>query len=925
MGGNDVYCALCGALAGIVVTDDEVDEDEYTYDQDRIAGLDTDWMADVRILGENPKSSSLQKAFLSKRATYDDSNYYELEEEDPMSTEFDSGSIRVYDWEEAHSVAIPFHAACFKILQKIAAPQNINYQTLYEVLKAHCGTDFESCLDYDYGEVTELQDQYWIVRRNTEYAIASPVDIPRVDQLTESILRESTSTLSHNEYRPSSTNNNPFDSLPPELLLKLLSSLDVSSLCRLRSVSKRVTAVTSTNSFWKGRVRDDMPWMTELLQRQDNTDDENIDWQKVYKALWGISIGKSSTDNLPSIGLQNRSRIWGICSGVMNEYLSRKQQHDREHEEEWDILRDARSSPMPTLTFPKQQNTTITNIGLITDLSESEYARPTILTSWTDENGLVGLAVESYATHGSQQSGTKNMDGNIENFEIPQDDWLSGIVITSRSVSKQADATDPERKVVGLQLLFVRRDPFQFGSSHGDLRILQVEPGQFIVGFTAAWANGKPLEKLAILQQPIAKPPLSGRERLTSTSTTPLDPLAMEYLWKDQLPPDGLRIAAFSSGYWHYNFQTDASPMESLIFGTSDEELEKIVAIGADVQFRGLEVVYADGHRRSIGPGLNAMQHISIDGPGGERVICFYITAQHILSGLRFVTNRGRQLIIGQPGPREKRYPPSESNGDGQIAMGMYCHWTSGDTAKANLAVAGGFSSSLNVPLGPNLETDAHGFHWNPSPPATSFREAGTIYGWRDVKSPRTMRVERAPSEQATVSWLDCGRPLKSIKITLCHGTRFSQLPLVAISLTHADDHTISSIGPTEFSPPEDTDGKNGHYWCWCALGSCHGNELEDQPHYVHHEWDINGLSLKSLNLWIDGEGALTGLQFEAQGGTKSPEWGYCDAGRPVKMDLRAESGWSPGLKFFFDSNQRSVTREDHVVVAIQIVEFRTG
>ncbi|KAM0541144.1 hypothetical protein ACHAPJ_013361 [Fusarium lateritium] len=610
----------------------------------------------------------------------------------------------------------------------------------------------------------------------------------------------------------------------------------------------------------------------------------------------------------------------------MDEYSFRKQKHDCEREDEASILKDAKSSSMPTLTFPKQQNTTITSIALVNEFSELSYSHPTLLTSWTDTNGLVGMAVRTSATDESQQFGTKNMDGYIEKFEIPQDDWLSGFVITSQSVPKQEDTPGLQRKVVGLKLLFNRRDSIQFGSSHGDLRLLRVEPEQFIVGFTVAWAIGQPLEKLALLQQPIARAPFGGRERLIPTSILPLDSIAMEYLWRDQLPPDGFRVAAFSSGYWNYNFQADASPMEPLIFGTSDEELGKITAIGMDVQFRGLEVIYADGHRRSIGTGLNAMQYMSIDGSSGERITRFYTTQHHIVPGIRFVTNRGRQLVIGQPGPREKRYPPQDETGHDQIAMGVYGHWTGRATPKANLAAIGGFSSSSTVSLGPDPQTDTYGLHWNPSPPEPQFRETGPIYGWREAENTRRMRVERTPCEQATVSWLDCGRPLKSVKITLCHGTYNSQLPMVAISFTYTDDRTVSSVGPTEFSPPQDTEGTNGHYWCWCAVGgNSYGNEIIDQPHYVHDEWDVGGLSLESLKLWIDPKGILTGMQFEAQGGTQSPAWGYCEEGRPVKLALRAESGWSPGLKLFFDSNQRQVTREDHVVVAVQLLEFATN
>jgi hypothetical protein len=60
MGGCDVYCALCGAFAATPFIDEGA-EDEYTYDESRLAVNGMDWMAEVRILGQNPDSSSDQK------------------------------------------------------------------------------------------------------------------------------------------------------------------------------------------------------------------------------------------------------------------------------------------------------------------------------------------------------------------------------------------------------------------------------------------------------------------------------------------------------------------------------------------------------------------------------------------------------------------------------------------------------------------------------------------------------------------------------------------------------------------------------------------------------------------------------------------------------------------------------------------------
>jgi hypothetical protein len=50
--GRDVYCAFCGTLIGTPFWEEA--DYPYAYDADVLTHEDTQWMDDVRIIGENP-------------------------------------------------------------------------------------------------------------------------------------------------------------------------------------------------------------------------------------------------------------------------------------------------------------------------------------------------------------------------------------------------------------------------------------------------------------------------------------------------------------------------------------------------------------------------------------------------------------------------------------------------------------------------------------------------------------------------------------------------------------------------------------------------------------------------------------------------------------------------------------------------------
>ncbi|KAF4995957.1 hypothetical protein FDECE_12634 [Fusarium decemcellulare] len=918
MGGDDVFCALCGALAGELTLDDD-GEEEFTYDQSRLAENGFAWLANVRIVGENPNSPSADKTFLTGTATYDDSNFYDLDEADEVAIALGSETLRVYDWDTDHPLAIPLHAACYELLGKITAPKPVDLQVLYETFKAHCPEDFPKVLDFDYGEITECHEQYWCTNRGTEYVTASPIDIPHINDLVRSLLQES--KLDQDSYATSYAVGSPegdvFGTLPRELLGKTVAELDLESLCKFRLVSRHVAEATSTNSFWKSRVHLDMPWILEFLEASDLNDGQ-VDWLKLYKALRAISLGKYSR-HIP--GLQNRARIWALCSKILEDYMTRLRNYENTPKDTAPILAEVQSTPLSRLILPEEKDTITSMNSIIHDFADLNEAQPIISTYWTNGGELAGIGAKSTETGKPTTLGSSDMFDVSQDVQIPQQDWITGVVVTSQD-SDSGDPESPLRKVVGLKFIFAKQDPIQFGQGRGDLRLIKIQPGYFAVGFSATWGSGKSLAKMAILQQPINKAPSESQGRLAATSDVgSFNPKETDYLWANDLPPENVQIVPCEHGYWAYELKVDTAPMEPLIFGTTDEELANITSIAGDVHFGGFEVAYSDGTRRSIGPRRNAMKELAIDGPGGERIICVYASINHIINGFRFVTNRGRQLILGQSDSDEKRFPPrDETDQDGNILAGIYCYWLLRTTPKARLDAIGAFQSSFSTLPEPEITTDSHGFHWSPNPPARPFEGKGKIYGWRSAYNEWTSRDERTPSENATVSLLDCERPLNLIKVALCHGSDTPQVPMLSISFKYSDNGEVVTVGPSQFSPPNDSEGINGHYYCWCDLGRARKEELEAGPHYTHDEWNVGGSQLKTFRLWLNDIQVLTGLQFVAQNGRESPRWGYCEAESPVELDLETVS--HPGLKLFMDNNERQATYDDYVVAAVQLVEF---
>ncbi|KAF4987739.1 hypothetical protein FGRMN_10163 [Fusarium graminum] len=227
----------------------------------------------------------------------------------------------------------------------------------------------------------------------------------------------------------------------------------------------------------------------------------------------------------------------------------------------------------------------------------------------------------------------------------------------------------------------------------------------------------------------------------------------------------------------------------------SGADLLCVVSFGVDLHMRGFEFHFASGSRRwtqSIGYYRSVMKYLNLE-PGKEFIISYYVTrSMHHpcrVIGLRFLTNWGHQLIVGEPGQDETRYPSKESQP---------------------------FKDNSNVCL--------VGIDWE---------------------------------------WLDEGRKLDEF------GIFYRDLP----KLEPGDE--VCGKGVLEIFDLDDLDdtGKNQR-------------ELK-HAHYRYSEWNVGESFFQGLRIWITQDDVLIGLQFVAENGSESPRWEYCEAEKPIEVELK--------------------------------------
>ncbi|KAM0338321.1 hypothetical protein ACHAPU_011373 [Fusarium lateritium] len=188
---------------------------------------------------------------------------------------------------------------------------------------------------------------------------------------------------------------------------------------------------------------------------------------------------------------------------------------------------------------------------------------------------------------------------------------------------------------------------------------------------------------------------------------------------------------------------------------------------------RGFEIHFASGSRRwtqSIGYKRIVMKYLTLE-PGKEFITSCYVTRsikfECRVIGLRFVTNWGNQLMVGDPGEGEEKYPP-ETNPSSKDSLdvglaGLNCEWLND----------GGILDQFDTLYRAIPKVEHEDEVCGQGAPTTFnldvLDETGetevVFYGRRETQNEMDLDGHE-PGFRRSVDWLDCTGRLDSIKAT---------------------------------------------------------------------------------------------------------------------------------------------------------------
>ncbi|KAH6894436.1 hypothetical protein B0T10DRAFT_252027 [Thelonectria olida] len=908
-------CAFCGAAPfdPNQRADSELEDlDEWElYDETVLPTEETVWMGDTQLIGENPNSERPNKVFLSGPARDEGFGHFTVlpNENDWVPIE-EVGTFATYSWSEDQRLFVPCHAACVCILAKTLQPHHLDLELLYQAVKS-CfgGYGTRLSLKLNYGGVVKALVPEWQTTRGTEVFASPPFPSPKFDAYYSSLALPYDPEVYKSNLISGVTNGrfDVFSRLAPELLLRIMEYLDMPSTIRWRTASRAAAMVTLGNFFWKMAVSRDMPWVYDHPELQAGDSRSTIDWKAMYAGLHhgsriveppafsrlaSLDPFHSLTNRKPFNSLANRKRIWEICSQITEVYLRIMKNAEKQISSSAEILVDAVSTPMPRLVSPESTATTLVSASLFEHLSDLQAAQPVLSSSWSEDGYLLRID----AHHGpSDALGSSNDQNKVR---IPENDWLTGFVITTKKVDLGRLHLEA-RKVVGVRYLFVRQSPVQHGRSEGDQRLIYVSDNHFVVGFSfrISLETGS-LESLALLQQLLEKAPGWTESRLSGPGSETLCSMP-RFLWKDGFPRPELRPCPYEDTLFTRD-DLDLCPIEALILEDSEKRLSDIVALSADVHMRMFQVQYADGSRRSIGSSCHALKSLPIDGAGGERVVMMFLPyASREIMGIRFATNRGRQLVLGWPSRVEARYPPSHL-GEHPL-MGICSFWKNHDSLDRPQPSPGKVYSlvpSLDIATSNPSILDLHGLCWEPIAPPESITRFGPIYG--AISTDFTTFYSKV-----VVSWLDCSRPLHSVTVAMCNAVKSPWMPLCSLAFTYADTGECAAIGPTEFPSEEEPRTQAG---------------IKEE--YDASTWTVNGSKMTLMKIWLSHDKSLRAMQFVAENGLTSPKWGLDTKGNEdevlVEIGFSADAGddQAVGIAVYMMSMMRTTGPEEEILLS---------
>ncbi|KAK7596685.1 hypothetical protein V3481_003298 [Fusarium oxysporum f. sp. vasinfectum] len=344
-----------------------------------------------------------------------------------------------YDCQGPQSFAAPLHVDCYEILQDAYKPRKVTLSALYDTLTGYCSPTRDkhqpNSLDLDYG-LPSGPFEVDMVNLNNEFALASP---SQVDECIEEMVQE-LFRISRKSKKPKNGN-----------------------------IPQTSFANGNGEKISPSKIYADMPWAKHYLPRTDEMRKRRIDWKKLYMNLdlLGKGIGEGNFKPNVRMYLENRCRIWSVCTRLLGECsvrepkknqvaeTNKRKSGNKSNKPTDKIIKGAVSSLMPLLTFPADSKTTYASVNLINKMNDMEKAEPVIRVYWNASKELAGIGVHDPDKNTTKTIGSEVLFHSSEDAQIPKDDWLVAIFITTKEVSGENNPKLMQRKAVGIRFVFL--------------------------------------------------------------------------------------------------------------------------------------------------------------------------------------------------------------------------------------------------------------------------------------------------------------------------------------------------------------------------------------------------------------------------------------------------------------------------------------
>ncbi|KAH7183524.1 uncharacterized protein B0J16DRAFT_401944 [Fusarium flagelliforme] len=913
------FCAICGAPTGRLEWDSSSAD---TYSPDLVEQSTVDWAINLHDFEH-----------------VDGRQFRPKDERYMFNPDGSLNTIDAFSPINGKPVIIAFHKTCREVLNQVASPVKVDPQLLFKTLESHCTKEhgFVRSLDYHYGvggcstsEVTSkiriarLQNGgYWKTKKGSEYAVLSPDDIANVDKLINKAIGLAWATSIGRE----------------------LKGQDVISGMQELSLENF--------SYWKNKLYQDVPWVIKFLSNAFKLSPHDIHWETFYESFKGLQVALPM-GNGAFQALQNRSRIWGVCVRIMEEYAPLREIQLNGLDSLFLLSVMAERSGRKGQDFLGYK---WSYANFVTAFSNIANSKPCITIHWSEKKqfSLVGLGVQASDTSQGVVMGSHNEGTPVteQTFTIPKGSWLREVIVyTAYIPSANKSIFNPFIK--GLKFVLTNGQSTQLGKCHGyHPEVYRPPAGFFIAGISA---KGVPFERIQFHCQPFAKAPPKSHARLSEGLEKPYeDPPELQPFQNVEATSEGIGLEP------EWPSKASKTVIQRLNLGSCLDDIQRIISFGVDAHLGAFELNFVQSCERKtmiIGPRRNAMKYLTFQGDNNrdDYIICCWVSLQDDMPiGLRFVTRKGRQLVAGKSGACEKRYPEGKDLERGapveRLLCGVFAQWSGTDSQNPimtafGVVTAGGLPDScvvedvvpancmdVNLPLGHEMDSRFDSTYPPMYVPDLYGDEDGnyTIHGRMKSTTKVHDRNGQKHSFKRTVSYLDLSGRITAIHPSFAHRQRSNQIPLVGMEVYRDErdnryhDRLMrtgsanTSFGPTSF----DRDLR-----CDCVSSFprvFRSNHRRDTEHYSTSGWAVERKEIRTLRMWISANNILTCIQFVDEDHNESPRWGWykeIDLELVGVHKLPEPEGLEAGLMLVLDSNQSPSVHDDLVVVGIRPVGF---